>query len=292
MTDPLSPQTPGTTPPWHEPAPPPAVPEGLHPAQQFLLNLWINYRYPVMGGLIALLAFTVILGHVGRLRAERRHEATDRLNRASAIYQTVIVGQEIDRETADQLLEQAIDLCGQIRLEFPKNRAAHRAQYIAGNCHYERAFQHLGTAESAQALEMIDAAANSFQEYLEEATDDQDRADGLIALAACLENRSFFTGDAQFMRSAIARLEEARALGEGTYREALALTAMGRCQESLGRSDEARQTYGLITRLRRPLAATQGTGALSLTTSTGGYSELATERLERIESGIDTPRGT
>jgi tetratricopeptide (TPR) repeat protein len=290
MTDPLFPPTADTA--GARSAPPTGgggprkEPEELHPALESFLRIWNEYRTPLVGGVLALLAILLVATQVSQSRATKQHDATTRLVTAAQRYMTVVLTPEVTAEQAESVLSDAIAICDQLRVDYPGIPQSHRAAYIAGNCFYERALHSLGPEGTPRAVELVDQAFNRYNAYLDEATVDVDRAEALIAIASCLENRSFFTGDVEAMKSAVNQLREAARLGKGTYLEAQALIGVGRCQESLGLTDEARQTYREVLALRSDLPTSAGQGVLSLTTRTAGYHELATERLERVETGV------
>jgi tetratricopeptide (TPR) repeat protein len=261
--------------------------EALHPGQEFLLRLWTEYRTPLIGGLICLLAAAALVTWMGQTREQRVQNAAIRLNRASAVYNQIVLNPEIGREVADQLLTEVIQLCDMIREEYPGLEAAHLALYLKGSCHFERVYHYFGVVDNTVAREYLDQAINAFRQYLDEATDDLDEARATIAIAACYENRSFLTDSPDLMSTAIEELERAAEIGEGTYLESQALMAQARCHEALDHRDEAREIYQRIIQLREPLAASVSGGPFGLMLrSSGGFNELAQERLSRIESGV------
>ncbi|MBN1476256.1 hypothetical protein JXA47_05855 [Candidatus Sumerlaeota bacterium] len=261
--------------------------EALHPGQEFLLRLWTEYRTPLIGGLICLLAAAALVTWLGQSREQRLESAAMRLNRASVVYNQIVLNPQIDREAADQLLTQVIQLCDMIREEYPGLEAAHMALFLKGSCHFERVYHYFGVVDNTVAREYLDQAINAFRQYLDEATDDLDEAQAIIAIAACYENRSFLTDNPDLMTTAIEELGRAAQLAQGTYLEAQALMAQARCHEALDHRDEAREIYQRVLQLREPLAASISGGPFGLLLrSSGGFHELAQERLNRIESGV------
>lgn len=275
------------------PALPPAttasrVPDVDIETEDSLLQFWMRYRTPLITSILVLLAISVLVTWYFRNREQQEQQAVERLNAASSLYQNMVLNTEATVEEAEQTLAQAIQLADTVRAEYPGFPAAHHALFIKGNCQYERAYHQIATGEGQRALDLLDEAITAFTTYIDEPADDQDHSKGLIALAACFENRAFFSDDDQLMQSAIARLTEAARLGQGTYLEAQALVNQARCYESLGQRDQARELYVRIQQLRPSVAQTAGSGVLGLS-SQAGFSELAAQRLERIQAGIDQP---
>lgn len=284
MTDPLMPTSPTPSSPQGKSSSEEV--EELHPFQDFLLKVWTEHRSVLLLAVAALIAVAVITSQMGRAGAERRQSAVERLNAAAGIYQRVTTTPNLAASDIDAMLSQAAEICDRLRLEFPNQDASREALFIKANCLYERAFLHIQDTEEISSVDLMDEAIQALTTYLDEVRSNSDKAKARIALANCYENRAFFTDDSDMMRSAIAELERAADLGEGTYLEAQALKDQARCLESLSRFDEARLIYERITRLRQPLSGTAGTGVFALSQG-GGYSDLAEARLARLASGID-----
>jgi tetratricopeptide (TPR) repeat protein len=258
-------------------------------AQEKIIQFWKDYQVPIVAGLLILIAAGILVTWIGRARAENEQAAAMRLNVAASFYQQTVLQPPTETSQSEDQLNRAIAQCDEVRADYPKLEAAHLALFIRGNCNYELAYLQIQTGQRQRALELLDNAANDFREYMNEAKSKDDRAEAMIALAACFENRAFFSNDNQMMQAAINQLQEAATLGEGTYLQAQALSNMARCNEALGRRDAAAEIYARIQRLRPAIGRQRAVGGVGLQTP-GGFSELATERLERIRSGIDAPQ--
>lgn len=257
-----------------------------------LLKLWNTYRVPIVAGILIFLAVAVAVTWQLRARAERRQEAALRLNAAASLYQGVFQSEPSPTiEEAEERLGRAIELCRQVVSEFPGLETAWWARYLEGDCQFTRADHEIIRGRSEEALARLDEAVEAFRRCKEEAPSARARAQAMIALAACYENRAFFSDDPQMMQAAIEELRQAAPLAEGTYLEGQALINLGRCLEALGRRDDAATIYTRVQSLRAPLEQATAGGPMGLTRQ-AGFHQLAAERLERLRSGIDAPEGS
>lgn len=120
----------------------------------------------------------------------------------------------------------------------PGSRAAHAALYLKGNCHYY--------------MDEYDQAQKAYTDYTNDATDDEDRARGVLALASAQENKFYFNPkQVNLLDEATASYEKAENLApKGSYLQYTALLGKARILELRSRDQEAIEIYERIVKER------------------------------------------
>ncbi len=147
---------------------------------------------------------------------------------------------ETDQTKRETALNQAISYAEQLVDDFPKSKATRQAQYLQGNAYY--------------FMNDFDRAISSFQQYIETAQTNEDRAKGYVALGYSFEDRFFYNEqDQSILRQAEKAYDQAIEFGKGTYIEYQALLCKARLLELRYKNAEAMEIYEKIIADREQL---------------------------------------
>ena len=147
---------------------------------------------------------------------------------------------ETDQTKREAALNQAISYAEQLVDDFPKSKAARQAQYLQGNAYY--------------FMNDFDRAISSFQQYIQTAQTNEDRAKGYVALGYSFEDRFFYNEqDQSILRQAEKAYDQAIEFGKETYIEYQALLCKARLLELRYKNSEAMEIYEKIIADREQL---------------------------------------
>lgn len=147
---------------------------------------------------------------------------------------------QTDQTKREAALKQTISSAEQLLEYYPKSKAARQARYFQGNAYY--------------FMDDFDRAISSFQDYIQTAQTDEDRAKGYVALGYTFEDKFFNNEqDQSILLQAEKAYEQAIEFGKGTYIEYQALLCKARLLELRYKNEEAMEIYKKIIADREKL---------------------------------------
>jgi len=182
------------------------------------------------------------------LRSYRVEKAVSNANldytRATSLFQQALFAGAPGSQERARSMGEAIRLAQDLRSNYPGTPAARMALQFEGVCHLMMGDEPGKAKNTEQAIAI-------FQQYRDTATDAEDKARGLLGLAAAYENRSWFMDSPQDMKEALAKYEEtAKTAPQGSYLAYEAKMAMARLYGYLGEEAKAAQLYREIIKER------------------------------------------
>ena len=210
------------------------VAEGLQDALRFLQRHYVK--------IIAAVVVILLVVVVRNTSQQRQARITSELNviASQAISEFQNVRMSTDLESRQALARQLAEELDRQIAEYGNHPLAHQLLFLKGRVLYE--------------ADLLEEAQAAYQQFTDQATTEEMRARGDIALAYAYENQSFLDPERQrdLLTSAMARYQTAASRVPGSYTYYYALMGQARVHELLGEDQEAIDLYHKVVTERQP----------------------------------------
>lgn len=210
--------------------------EGLHKVQE--------NRNRIIVALLVILGVALI-SMAWRSHATRQAvDSTQMLTTSVEHYRAMLDG--TDQAAREKALKELLTSADSLASEFPSTKAGREALYLKGAGYY--------------AVDQFDKAIEAYNQYLNKAENDEERARGAIALGYTYENKSFLSPEKDrpaLTKSAMDNFDRAAvyAQKDQPYLHAYAQLGQARLLELTGQNDKALALYEQVMKRETPAPA-------------------------------------